>query len=134
MLYACSKWPSLRMTAWVVHLYGMCLTSLMPCPRCSCDGGNLTLMLVRRSAELLPYVALFASQDILPAQELTFCYGSGPDGQQQEESAQPPGQQGQQAQQAQQAPGQQRPGMRVSRVRCLCGTAQCTGWMPSEDV
>jgi SET domain-containing protein len=69
-------------------------------------------VLVRRSGELLPYVALFASRDIAPGEELTFSYGG-------ESCA------GDQAQEA----GQGR-----SRRRCLCGTPQCSGWMPSERV
>lgn len=41
----------------------------------SCDGGNLSTVLVRSSSALLPRVCFFASQDILKDQELTFSYG-----------------------------------------------------------
>lgn len=41
----------------------------------SCDGGNLSTVLVRNSGALLPRVCFFASKDILKDQELTFSYG-----------------------------------------------------------
>ncbi|KAK9068508.1 hypothetical protein SSX86_012622 [Deinandra increscens subsp. villosa] len=45
----------------------------------SCDGGNLSTVLVRSSGALLPRVCFFASRDILKDEELTFSYGdSGP--------------------------------------------------------
>ncbi|KAJ0735813.1 putative [histone H3]-lysine(4) N-trimethyltransferase chromatin remodeling SET family [Helianthus annuus] len=41
----------------------------------SCDGGNLSTVLVRSSGALLPRVCFFASRDILKDEELTFSYG-----------------------------------------------------------
>ncbi|GJX61872.1 histone-lysine N-methyltransferase SUVR3 [Tanacetum coccineum] len=41
----------------------------------SCDGGNLSTVLVRSSGALLPRVCFFASRDILKNEELTFSYG-----------------------------------------------------------
>ncbi|KAK1426136.1 hypothetical protein QVD17_14805 [Tagetes erecta] len=41
----------------------------------SCDGGNLSTVLVRTSGALLPRVCFFASRDILKDEELTFSYG-----------------------------------------------------------
>lgn len=41
----------------------------------SCDGGNLSTVLVRSSGTLLPRLCFFASRDILEGEELTFSYG-----------------------------------------------------------
>lgn len=41
----------------------------------SCDGGNLSTVLVRCSGALLPGLCFFASRDILEGEELTFSYG-----------------------------------------------------------
>lgn len=41
----------------------------------SCDGGNLSTVLVRSSGALLPRLCFFASRDILKDEELTFSYG-----------------------------------------------------------
>ncbi|XP_010558699.1 PREDICTED: histone-lysine N-methyltransferase SUVR3-like isoform X2 [Tarenaya hassleriana] len=41
----------------------------------SCDGGNLSTVLVRTSGELLPRLCLFARRDIESEEELTFSYG-----------------------------------------------------------
>ncbi|KAJ9131865.1 hypothetical protein P3X46_034772 [Hevea brasiliensis] len=41
----------------------------------SCDGGNLSTMLVRSSGALLPRLCFFASKDIKEGEELTFSYG-----------------------------------------------------------
>ncbi|XP_022745384.1 histone-lysine N-methyltransferase SUVR3-like [Durio zibethinus] len=41
----------------------------------SCDGGNLSTVLVRRSGALLPHLCFFASKDIKEDKELTFSYG-----------------------------------------------------------
>ncbi|KAI3743370.1 hypothetical protein L1987_61077 [Smallanthus sonchifolius] len=41
----------------------------------SCDGGNLSTVLVRSSGALLPRVCFFASRDILKDEEFTFSYG-----------------------------------------------------------
>lgn len=41
----------------------------------SCDGGNLHMVMVRKTGVLLPHVAMIASVDILPGDELTFAYG-----------------------------------------------------------
>lgn len=41
----------------------------------SCDGGNLSTVLVRSSGALLPRLCFFASKDIKEGEELTFSYG-----------------------------------------------------------
>ncbi|KAG9134695.1 hypothetical protein Leryth_001010 [Lithospermum erythrorhizon] len=41
----------------------------------SCDGGNLSPVIVRSSGALLPRVCFFASRDIQENEELTFSYG-----------------------------------------------------------
>ncbi|XP_050203745.1 histone-lysine N-methyltransferase SUVR3 [Mercurialis annua] len=41
----------------------------------SCDGGNLSTMLVRSAGDLLPRLCFFASRDINEGEELTFSYG-----------------------------------------------------------
>ncbi|EOY10505.1 SET domain - like 10 [Theobroma cacao] len=41
----------------------------------SCDGGNLSTVLVRSSGALLPRLCFFASKDINEDEELTFSYG-----------------------------------------------------------
>lgn len=41
----------------------------------SCDGGNLSTVLVRSSGALLPRLCFFASKNILEGEELTFSYG-----------------------------------------------------------
>lgn len=41
----------------------------------SCDGGNLSTMLVRSLGSLLPRLCFFASKDIKQDEELTFSYG-----------------------------------------------------------
>ncbi|XP_073107821.1 histone-lysine N-methyltransferase SUVR3 [Elaeis guineensis] len=42
----------------------------------SCDGGNLSIVLVRSSGSLLPRLCFFAAVDIQEGEELTFSYGS----------------------------------------------------------
>ncbi|GAB2241044.1 hypothetical protein Droror1_Dr00017819 [Drosera rotundifolia] len=41
----------------------------------SCDGGNLSTILVHNSGSLLPRVCFFASEDIKAGEELSFSYG-----------------------------------------------------------
>lgn len=41
----------------------------------SCDGGNLSTVLVRSSGALVPRLCFFASKDIKEEEELTFSYG-----------------------------------------------------------
>lgn len=41
----------------------------------SCDGGNLSTILVRSSGAFLPRLCFFASKDIKEGEELTFSYG-----------------------------------------------------------
>ncbi|XP_077247734.1 SET domain protein 20 [Tasmannia lanceolata] len=41
----------------------------------SCDGGNLSTVLVRNSGALLPRICFFAARDILEGEELAFSYG-----------------------------------------------------------
>ncbi len=45
------------------------------CTQCSCDGGNLELVVVRACGALIPHIALFAHRDIAAEEELTFSYG-----------------------------------------------------------
>ncbi|GAB4857235.1 hypothetical protein Ancab_015142 [Ancistrocladus abbreviatus] len=42
----------------------------------SCDGGNLSTVLVRSSGALLPRICFFASRDVQVGEELTFSYGN----------------------------------------------------------
>lgn len=42
----------------------------------SCDGGNLSVVLVRSAGSLLPRLCFFAAIDIQESEELTFSYGS----------------------------------------------------------
>jgi len=73
----------------------------------SCDGGNTELALVRARGSLLPRACLFASRDILPGEELTFCYGVAEVGASEGNTP------------------------RCSR-KCLCGTPACRGFLPSS--
>lgn len=41
----------------------------------SCDGGNLSTVLIRSAGALLPRVCFFASRDIKAGEELSFSYG-----------------------------------------------------------
>ncbi|THU69994.1 hypothetical protein C4D60_Mb08t20290 [Musa balbisiana] len=41
----------------------------------SCDGGNLSTVLVRNSGSLLPRLCFFAAKDVVDGEELTFSYG-----------------------------------------------------------
>lgn len=41
----------------------------------SCDGGNLSTVLMRSSGALLPRLCFFASRDIQEDEEITFSYG-----------------------------------------------------------
>jgi len=41
----------------------------------SCDGGNLSTVLVRSTGALLPRLCFFASKDIREGEELSFSYG-----------------------------------------------------------
>lgn len=43
----------------------------------SCDGGNLSAVLVRNTGSLLPRLCFFAALDINDGSELTFSYGEG---------------------------------------------------------
>ena len=71
--------------------------------KCSCDGGNLAVDVLRSRGDLLPRVAFFAAQDIDSGAELTFSYGVASEG-------------------AADGPG--------IAQRCLCNTASCLGWLP----
>ena len=71
---------------------------------CSCDGGNLDLLIVRTSGSLLPHVAMFASTNIAAGSELTFAYGPPSGG-----------------------------SLRASARHCLCQTPACLGFLPSSD-
>ena len=90
---------------------------------CSCDGGNLSLEVVRSRGDLLPHVALFANRQIKHGQELTFSYGSP-------RSALSPSVQSDTAADMQST----LPAVanRIIRRRrpCLCGTAACLGFLP----
>ena len=74
----------------------------------SCDGGNITLVIARSPPTLLvPRVLMFTNRAVAPGEELTFSYGPPPSSltqQQQEKKA------------------------------CFCGTRQCSGYLPQEDV
>ncbi|RWW84444.1 hypothetical protein BHE74_00006949 [Ensete ventricosum] len=41
----------------------------------SCDGGNLSTVLVRNSGSLLPRLCFFAAKDVVDGEELSFSYG-----------------------------------------------------------
>jgi hypothetical protein len=73
---------------------------------CSCDGGNLTLILGRYAGSMgiggAPRVLFFASRDIAAGEELSWGYGA--------------------------------PNARPTGRRCCCGTQACQGFMPHEDV
>jgi len=88
----------------------------------SCDGGNLLLVLVSCKGELLPRVALFAARDIALGEELTFSYGQ-PNSQAVAGEGPTP----------LSSAGQTRGASRSQR-RCFCGTAACSGFMPTDDV
>nr|WDD38945.1 histone-lysine N-methyltransferase SUVR3 [Fagopyrum tataricum] len=67
----------------------------------SCDGGNLSTVIVRNSGALIPRVCFFTSRDIDKDEELSFSYGDT----------------------------RQRP----EGLKCLCGSSNCFGVLPSEN-
>ena len=71
---------------------------------CSCDGGNLCLSVVRARGSLIPALAFTARRDIAEAVELTYAYGEPNDGV-----------------------------ASAGHERCLCGTAQCLGYLPWQQ-
>jgi SET domain-containing protein len=86
----------------------------------SCDGGNLLLVLVSCKGELVPRVALFAARDIAAGEELTFSYGHS--------QLQPGADEGEVFTRC------LKEGSKRSQRICLCGTAGCSGFMPTDDV
>jgi SET domain-containing protein len=96
---------------------------------CSCDGGNLEAVLVTMKGFMLPRVALFAARDIPAGQELTFayCYAVA-------NSMCDTDKTGDKTLQGSvQGPGNEFEGGTAggSRRRCYCGTAACSGYLPS---
>lgn len=79
-------------------------------------------VVVRMTGSLVPHVALFAKQDILIGQELTFAYGPP--------NAGPVAGQDQHVGVA--ALEQQGPSCRARQ--CHCGTSDCQGYLPAEHV
>ena len=76
----------------------------------ACDGGNLTLQLVRVGGCPLPRVAFFAAESIAAGTELAFSYGEREPGEEK----------------GQGHPARQRP--------CACQTSACSGLLPGEGV
>ena len=70
-----------------------------------CGGGNLEPVIVRRAGSMIPHVAMFASEDITPGDELTFAYGAG-------------------------ATAQGEP--QATWRRCYCGAIGCLGYLPRQ--
>lgn len=68
----------------------------------SCDGGNLSTVLIRSTGSLLPRLCFFASRDIGQDEELSFSYGEA----------------------------RLRPESEGSP--CFCGASSCSGTLPSE--
>ncbi|KAF8089889.1 hypothetical protein N665_0495s0035 [Sinapis alba] len=69
----------------------------------SCDGGNLSTVLLRSSGALLPRLCFFAAKDIVAGEELSFSYGD--------------------------APGKSTD----NKLNCSCGSSCCFGTLPCEN-
>ena len=78
----------------------------------SCDGGNLVIVLVRVRGSPVPLLGMFARRDIVPGEELTFCYGKEP---------------------PDSLPISDRGPTRTRRP-CFCGSHQCTRVLPAAPV
>ena len=78
----------------------------------SCDGGNLLIVLIRRTGSLVPMLGMFARRDISAGEELSFSYGDSSPSSTNEDECE------------------------VARLRrpCFCGTDQCTGFLPTAPV
>ncbi|ESQ49723.1 hypothetical protein EUTSA_v10021023mg [Eutrema salsugineum] len=72
----------------------------------SCDGGNLSTVLLRSSGALLPRLCFFAARDILAAEELSFSYGD-----------------------VRLTAGKNRD----NKLNCCCGSSCCFGTLPCEN-
>ncbi|GLI65021.1 hypothetical protein VaNZ11_008391 [Volvox africanus] len=89
----------------------------------SCDGGNMTLMVVRRRGSFIPAVALFASRNVTVGEELTFAYGTPSWGNRGFRTR------------AEDAGNNADSGGKARGLRpCLCGTPACLGYMPSDEL
>ncbi|CAN8260535.1 unnamed protein product [Cochlearia groenlandica] len=72
----------------------------------SCDGGNLSTVLLRSSGALIPRLCFFAARDIVAEEELSFSYGEVPDIAREN---------------------------RDDMLKCCCGGSYCFGTLPSEN-
>ncbi|OWM73178.1 histone-lysine N-methyltransferase SUVR3 [Punica granatum] len=70
----------------------------------SCDGGNLSTVLMRSTGALLPRLCFFASRNIARDEELSFSYGET----------------------------RPRPDSESRPCFCFCGASSCSGTLPSE--
>ncbi|XP_023641551.1 histone-lysine N-methyltransferase SUVR3 [Capsella rubella] len=71
----------------------------------SCDGGNLSTVLLRSSGALLPRLCFFAARDIYAEEELSFSYGDV------------------------RVTGENR----GNKLNCCCGSSCCFGTLPCEN-
>ncbi|KAG7580556.1 AWS domain [Arabidopsis suecica] len=71
----------------------------------SCDGGNLSTVLLRSSGALLPRLCFFAARDIIAEEELSFSYGDV------------------------RVTGENRD----NKLNCCCGSSCCLGTLPCEN-
>ncbi|KAG7623900.1 unnamed protein product [Arabidopsis thaliana] len=71
----------------------------------SCDGGNLSTVLLRSSGALLPRLCFFAAKDIIAEEELSFSYGDVS------------------------VAGENRD----DKLTCSCGSSCCLGTLPCEN-
>lgn len=71
----------------------------------SCDGGNLSTVLVRSAGALLPRLCFFAARDIIAEEELSFSYGDV------------------------RVIGKNRD----NKLNCCCGSSCCFGTLPCEN-
>ncbi|RID64576.1 hypothetical protein BRARA_E03501 [Brassica rapa] len=72
----------------------------------SCDGGNLSTVLLRSSGALLPRLCFFAARDIAAGEELSFSYGD-----------------------VRLTPGEST----EKKLNCSCGSSCCFGTLPCEN-
>lgn len=72
----------------------------------SCDGGNLSTVLLRSTGALLPRLCFFAARDIAAGEELSFSYGD-----------------------VRLTPGKSA----ENKLNCSCGSSCCFGTLPCEN-
>ncbi|KAL0817967.1 hypothetical protein Bca101_074411 [Brassica carinata] len=72
----------------------------------SCDGGNLSTVLLRSTGALLPRLCFFAARDIVAGEELSFSYGD-----------------------VRLTPGKSA----ENKLNCSCGSSCCFGTLPCEN-